>query len=50
MSTYGRLVHSLFDTDNLIPAQAEVRRRTATGLVRSRTQGDKPSLRGAETA
>ena len=32
MSTYARLVHSLSDTDSLIPAQAEARGRTATVL------------------
>ena len=37
MSTYARLVHSLSDTDSLIPAQAEDRGRTATGLIQAST-------------
>jgi hypothetical protein len=38
MSIYACLVHSLSDTDSLIPAQAEPRGHTATVLVRAGTQ------------
>src|SRR5215208_2764319 len=37
MSTYARLGYSLSDTDSLIPAQAEDRGRTATGLIQAST-------------
>ena len=37
MSTYARLGYSLSDTDSLIPAQAEDRERTATGLIQPTT-------------
>ena len=42
MSAYARLVHSLSDTDSLIPAQAEDRGRTATVLQPGR-YGSVPS-------
>ncbi len=35
MSAYARLGYSLSDTESLIPAQAEDRRRTATGLIQA---------------
>jgi hypothetical protein len=41
MSTYARLGHSLSDTDSLIPAQTEDRRRTATALIQASTQQTK---------
>ena len=37
MSTHARLGYSLSDTDSLIPAQAEDRGRTATGLIQGST-------------
>ena len=37
MSTYVRLGYSLSDTDSLIPAKAEDRERTATGLIQAST-------------
>jgi hypothetical protein len=49
MSTYARLVHSLSDTDSLIPAQAEARGRTATGLIRTGTQWTNLRPRSTET-
>ena len=37
MSTYARLGYSWSDTDSPIPAQAEDRERTATGLKQAST-------------
>ena len=37
MSTYACLGYPLSDTESLIPARAEGRRRTATGLIQAST-------------
>jgi hypothetical protein len=37
MSIHARLGYSLSDTESLIPAQAEARGRTATGLIQAST-------------